>query len=140
MQKKVPAEKRGRCEEPYGYREEADGRVKRSLSSPCNCSPQPGYTSHDSRVTKQTKGQDDLKIQHAGQGQAETDHAEGRKRRSCWTPLVPGQHSQHGGSARSANRCVAGNQGGCCKEQSDADHQKDIKFSKATNYGLPLKN
>src|SRR5437868_8661696 len=101
MQKKVPAEKRGRCEQPCGYTEEADGRVKRSPSSPCGCSPQPGYTAHDPRITKQTNGQDELKMRHAGQGQAETNHAEGRKRCGCPTPLVPGQHSQHGGFARS---------------------------------------
>ena len=140
MQKKVLAEKRGHCEEPCGYTEEADGRVKRSPSSPCGCSPQPRDTAHDSRVTKQTKTQDNLKIPHAGQGQAEADRAEGRKRRGCPTPFVPGEHSQHGGSACSANRCFGGNQGGRCTEQSDADHEKSVKFPKATDPGLPLKN
>src|SRR5437588_8189959 len=50
MQKKVPAEKRGRCEEPCGYREEADGRVQRSPPSPCGCSPRSGNTAHDTRL------------------------------------------------------------------------------------------
>src|SRR4030095_4666824 len=54
MQKKVPAEKRGRCEEPCDYREEADCRVKRSPSSPCGWSLQ-------------------LKLRNAGQEQREAD-------------------------------------------------------------------
>ena len=76
MEKKVPAEKRDGCEEPCAYGEQADARIERSPPSPRRCSPQPGYTAHDPRVTKETKGQDNGKISHAGEDQAEADHAE----------------------------------------------------------------
>src|SRR3977135_1218435 len=56
MQKNVPAEKCDGCEKPCAYREQADARIERSPPSPRRCSPQPGYTAHDPRVTKQTKG------------------------------------------------------------------------------------
>jgi hypothetical protein len=91
-------------------------------------------------VAKQANAQHDRKIAHTGENQAEADYVEGRKRRGCSTPLVSGQHSQHGGSTCSGNRCVGRNQGGRCNKQSDADHQRCIKSPKAMDYGLLLKD
>src|SRR5438552_2438242 len=104
MQQKVPAEERCRCEEPCGYREEADGCIKRSPSSPCGCSPQPGYPPHPPREKNKNKGQDAKKKQDARQHQAEAEHREGRARRSCPTPLLPHQHNKQGDSKLKSTR------------------------------------